>query len=293
MFIKDFEKFAYSRKQHGYSFYYRYWQEVLFDYACKIFSYTGDLAEIIPPQEIEVRLLLFGKCGINRNKRGDLLATNINLFGLTHYFDEFTSYNYTTPLESGERTIGKDAVLINNNTLRNGMSETIHAYACQLAHAEVTLLCAFINNRDTVSWTAISEQQAQSAREYRSKMYEGKIDVCVDKGFSTIQMRPLGTEKRLSYSELYDTRNNILNSFLELIGVRRANDKRERLITDEVQANNSLLKLNLTDMRDSRLKGLEEIERVFGVKGELVCNVDLDGNGSLDDSVQKGDGENA
>lgn len=213
------------------------------------------------------------------------------MFGLTYYFDEFTSYNYTTPLESGERTIGKDAVLISNNTLRNGMSEIIHAYACQLAHAEVTLLSAFINNRDTVAWTAISEQQAQSAREYRSKMYEGKIDVCVDKGFSTIEMRSLGTDKRLSYSELYDTRNKILNSFLELIGVRRANDKRERLITDEVQANNSLLKLNLTDMRDSRLKGLEEIKRVFGVKGELVCNVDLDGNGSLDDSEQKGDGE--
>ena len=83
-----------------------------------------------------------------------------------------------------------------------------------------------------------------------------------------------------------------MNSFLELIGVRRANDKRERLITDEVQANNSLLKLNLTDMRDSRRKGLEEIERVFGVKGKLVCNVDLDGNGSLDDSTQKGDEEN-
>ena len=77
-----------------------------------------------------------------------------------------------------------------------------------------------------------------------------------------------------------------------MIGVRRANDKRERLITDEVQANNSLLKLNLTDMRDSRIKGLEEIKRVFGVKGELVCNVDLDGNGSLDDSEQKGDEEN-
>lgn len=37
MFIRDFEKFAYRRKQHGYSFYYQYWREVLFDYACKIF----------------------------------------------------------------------------------------------------------------------------------------------------------------------------------------------------------------------------------------------------------------
>ena len=36
MFIRDFEKFAYRRKQHGYSFYYQYWREVLFDYACKI-----------------------------------------------------------------------------------------------------------------------------------------------------------------------------------------------------------------------------------------------------------------
>ena len=290
MFVKDFCTFPFRKKQHGYSFYYMYWRDVLFEYASKIFTYKGEISEIIPPKEIETRLLLLGTCGINYIS-DKLYATNVNLYGITHYFDEFTNYNFTTPLESGAKTIGVDGVLINNNDIRNGMSHIIHAYACQLAHAEVSLICAFVNNRDTVAWTAVSDKMAQTAREYRAKMYEGKIDVCVDKGFATIEQRQLGTEKNKSYQELYDVRNNILNSYLELIGVRRANEKRERLITNEVNANTSLLKLNLANMRDSRIKGLEEVERVFGVKGELVVNVDIDGDGeNVND--KKGSGDN-
>ena len=160
-----------------------------------------------------------------------------------------------------------------------------------MAHAEVTLITSFINNRDTVAWTAISDKMAETAREYRAKMYEGKIDVCVDKGFSTLEMRNLSTDKRQSYTELYDVRNNILNSYLELIGVRRANEKRERLITNEVSANNSLLKLNLRDMFDCRKKGMDEVYRLFGVRGEVVCNVDIDGDGDIEKKEPQEGGE--
>ena len=276
------DKFDYRYKQHGYSFFYKYWREVLFEYACKIFTYTGTIAEIIPQKEIEKRLLLSGKCGVNYTDDNTLIACNINLFGITHYYDQFTSYNYSTPLECGEREIGSTGVVIDNNSTRNSIQHIIHAYACQLAHAEVTLITSFINNRDTVAWTAISDKMAETAREYRAKMYEGKIDVCVDKGFSTLEMRNLATDKRQSYTELYDVRNNILNSYLELIGVRRANEKRERLVTNEVSANNSLLKLNLRDMFDCRKKGMDEVYRLFGVRGEVVCNVDIDGDGEIE-----------
>ena len=53
------------------------------------------------------------------------------------------------------------------------------------------------------------------------------------------------------------------------------------MITDEVGANNSLLKLNIRDMFESRKKGLAEVERVFGISGEVICNVDLDDDGNM------------
>ena len=105
-------------------------------------------------------------------------------------------------------------------------------------------------------------------------------------------MLNLATDKRQRYTELYDVRNNILNSYLELIGVRRANEKRERLVTDEVSANNSLLKLNLRDMFDCRKRGMDEVYRLFGVRGEVVCNVDLYGDGEIESKQQQEGGVN-
>ena len=53
------------------------------------------------------------------------------------------------------------------------------------------------------------------------------------------------------------------------------------MITDEVGANNSLLKLNIRDMFESRKKGLAEVERVFGISGKVICNVDLEDDGNM------------
>ena len=170
----------------------------------------------------------------------------------------------------------------------------VEIIADALAKDEPILLRGFgtINERETAAYTAITSQHAQAVRDYRSKVYEGKLDALVDEGFSTVEIRDLmnksGSSGRIR--ELIDCKNETLNGFLELIGVKRANTKRERMITDEVGANNSLLKLNIRDMFESRKKGLEEVERVFGISGKVICNVDLDDDGNM--TEEKGGVEN-
>ena len=283
MFLNKYNICNIKSKKHGYSMYYRYWRDILFEYACKIFSYTGEIAEKIPAKEIEIMLLTNGKAGFHYLSNGNFVVSYINLYGITDYYNIYSNYNYKTPIESESREIGKDGVLIENNSLRNGILETIHAYACQLAHYDVSIIVDTINERETAAYTAITSQHAQAVRDYRSKVYEGKLDALVDEGFSTVEIRDLmnksGSSGRIR--ELIDCKNETLNGFLELIGVKRANTKRERTITDEVGANNSLLKLNIRDMFESRKKGLAEVERVFGISGNVICNVDLEDDGDM------------
>lgn len=283
MFLNKYNICSIKPKKHGYTMYYNYWRDVLFEYACKIFSYTGAITEKIPTKEIEIILLTNGKAGFQYLSNGNFVVSYVNLYGITDYYNIFSHYNYSTPTESESREIGKDGVLIENNSLRNSMLEIIHAFAVQLAHYDVSIIVATINERETAAYTAITSQHAQAIRDYRNKVYEGKLDALVDEGFSTVQIRDLmnksGTSGRIR--ELIDCRNETLNCFLELIGVKRANTKRERMISDEVGANNSLLKINIRDMFDCRKKGLADLERVFGIKGEVMCNVDLEDDGDM------------
>lgn len=275
MFYSEFCGDTYNKKRHSYSFYYNTWKEILFAYATKLFSYNGELFEKIPSNAFEVLLLTRGKSGVCENKKGELIVAEVTLSGVTDYYFNFLNFNYNTPRESGMRTIGADGVLCENNTLRNPVTPIIHMYACQLAHLDVSIITHAINTRETAVYSAITESNAQGVREYRQKLYEGKLDVLVDKGFQTVQMLDnLSTKKTGgTLKELIDAKNDTLSAFLELFGVKRANLKRERQISDEINANDTLLHINIDDMLSSRAKALIEIERMFGVKGTVECLV--------------------
>ena len=47
-------------------------------------------------------------------------------------------------------------------------------------------------------------------------------------------------------------------------------------------------------MIDCRKKGMDEVYRLFGVRGEVVCNVDIDGDGEIEskEDTKKGGGDN-
>ena len=53
-------------------------------------------------------------------------------------------------------------------------------------------------------------------------------------------------------------------SFLSEIGVKNFTEKKERLITDEVTADDQLLTINVEDMEDYRKKGIKEVNKMFG-----------------------------
>lgn len=253
---------------------YRYWVNTLLEYAMKIFSWEG-LPDSLPAKEIESRLLLYGVCGITQVEGNKVIAVTPNLYGITDYYDEFTDYTFATPKNSGRVVIGNNGFIINNTQLRNATFFKIKQYATILAHCDVTINCALVNGRSNDIIQAITDKFRDSATAYRRKLEEGDPSPIVNEGFSTLKFDSKGRIEGVSLSEVYDIRQNYLTQFWEDVGLRRSSTKRERLNVDEVNANDDLLNLNISDMYANRQIGASAFD-MFGLSVRCVCNIPLE-----------------
>ena len=258
---------------------YEYWRNYLLNSINNLYKWTFDgytrAENKRISKQIENRLIMFGRCGVVKPE-DKIIIVEPMLNGITDYFDEYTKFTYATPLHHSNGTgvkIGKDGVLIDNDNLRDGYMHLIHHYAVMLAHTEVTLVNVLINCRVGKVYVASTDKVAQSIRDFRSKIYRGKNDVIVDKSFLGVEVHEDSATSPLSLKDLLDSRDTLLTCFYQDIGLNRQKQKRERMIADEVSANEQLLKFNLDDMTECREIGAEEISEVLGVNATVECMV--------------------
>lgn len=274
--VKNLKTYRNGKPQFANSF--KYWRNKLFEQVNKLFTWEG---LPFPQKEIESRLILHGACGVHLEKK-ELEAVTVSLYGVTQYYDEFTNYTYATPLSSGEKVIGVTGVLVDNNSLRNPTINLIDRYSMLLAHTEISLITALVNGRATKTYVASTNKVAESIRTYQNKLYNGQNDIIVDSSFIGLDIKDNDNSSLNNLKTLYDIRQNLLYSFYEDMGIKKNQQKKERLVTDEVNADETLLRLNIKDMFDSRKKACDEINKLFNTNISVKCNVDYDGDGITD-----------
>ena len=265
-----------ARESSTFNAFYKYWRELLFERIMRLFVWenTGD----VQPKEIEQRLLLQGHCGITKlESDNQLTAMYGHFYGVTKYNDEWTNYTVRCPIYSGTREIGKDIVVINNNALRNPAYPLVHHYAIILAHIEVTLVNCLVNARDAGGIPVVStEKQKQSVAEYQGKIFNGQYGTVTDIGNLGIEY--LGSDRKTGQDlmDIIETREKIIKSFYSDIGVRSAFEKRNNTVMAEVEADTSLLLLNLSDMLHYREKGAEDVNNMFGTNWTVHIAEEID-----------------
>ena len=265
-----------ARESSTFNAFYKYWRELLFERIMRLFVWenTGD----VQPKEIEQRLLLQGHCGITKlESDNQLTAMYGHFYGVTKYIDEWSNYTVRCPIYSGTREIGKDIVVINNNSLRNPAYHLVHHYAIILAHTEVTLVNCLVNARDAGGIPVVgTEKQKQSVAEYQGKIFNGQYGTVTDIGNLGIEY--LGSDRKTGQDlmDIIETREKIIKSFYSDIGVRSAFEKRNNTVMAEVEADTSLLLLNLSDMIHYREKGAEEVNKMFGTNWTVHIAEEID-----------------
>ena len=261
-----------ARESCTYNAFYDYWRDNLFERIMRLFvwenTYTLEDNKVVgvKPKEIEQRLILQGQCGITTIPgETELTAMFGNFYGVSKYLDEKPNYMVRCPVYSGSRTIGQDIVVIDNCSLRNPSYELVHHYAILLAHNEVTFIDTMVNARDSGGIpVAGTEKQKQSIKQYLAKVFNGQYDVVTDIG--NLGLQYAGSDRRTQQNivDIWTTREKLLKSFYSDIGVKSAFEKRSNSVVEEVEADTSLLLLNISDMIKCRQDGCEAVNDMYG-----------------------------
>lgn len=263
-----------NKESCTYNVMYKYWLEVLFERVMRLFVWEN--TGVVKPKEIEQRLILKGHCGVTKLD-GELTAMFGSFYGVTKYQDEWKNYNVRCPIYSGSRTIGKDIVVINNNAIRNATFNLIHHYAVLLGHTETSLINLLINARDSGGVpVASTEKQKQSIYEYQNKVFNGQYGVVTDIG--NLGLNYMGSDRKTQQDimNVMEAREKLIKSFYSDIGVRSAFEKRNNTVQAEVEADTSLLLLNLSDMIHQREEACKEINKMFGTNWKVHVAEEID-----------------
>lgn len=265
-----------ARENSTFNACYLYWREQLFERIMRLFVWEN--TGVVKPKEIEQRLLINGHCGI-ADYKGELTAFYGSFNGVTKYLDEWTHYNVRCPIYSARKEIGTEVIIIDNTSIRNSAMALIHHYAILLGHTEVTLVNLLVNARDAGGVPiAATEKQRVSIQEYLSKLFNGQYGVVTDTGSLGVNYAGSDRHTQQELMKVMETREKLIKSFYSDIGVRSAFEKRNNTVMAEVEADTSLLLLNISDMINCRKDGAKRVNERFGTNWNVHVAEEIDYN---------------
>lgn len=248
---------------------YNYYVNYLYEKLIRIFKYDG-LPDTIPRDALENYILTFGYAGITKTTLENqeiLVAVPCTKYGVGLYPFYEPLAQYCTPLIQGtDLAVGVDIVVVKNNSYQISCDNIVKRYARQLADFDATVNILTSNARVPVLPSFDNEESAESYKAVMIANRLGQVDTVLDKSF--IQkgtFTPYADNSTVAKIEdVVKARNEILRTFLSEIGITTANDKRERMVVDEVNVNSQMLLFNVADMLECRQKAVKEVNALYG-----------------------------
>ena len=154
-----------------------------------------------------------------------------------------------TPYFQFERPLilGREAELLKLTPDYAGCFDTITKYSAELKEIDTSIKAAAKNSRLAYALIAASQKAARTLQGIREKIINGD-DAIIDESLMRDKVNPdsppwfeFHRDIKSSYilTDLLEDRRKTLVDFYREIGVRMIDDKKERLITSEVEAGNS------------------------------------------------------
>ena len=249
-----------------------YWRRHLLERCFGTFVYDG-LPESLPEIEVEKRVL-FGFAPIFEHKKFGLITAWATVTGVNHLNRPVTCTWSQANCGSGTLTIGKDCAIIYNDTSDEtseyqnprGLTELIDRFARQLADVDSSINIMTVSARKTAWAVAKSPDVAKSVKAAYGRQRAGDFDVVMDEGlYDFFKVYPETTSARvMSTNDLIALKEHLIRDFMAQIGIKTAERKAERMLTDEVAADDAMLDANLADMLKARQRGVERVNKLFG-----------------------------
>lgn len=215
---------------------------------------------------------------------GHFAVINTDKFGVIpqmcglHGYDVFYRPNratITNPLLSGLRDlqIGKQCIVFKLNPDYSGIMDLVAFYGDMMALCAQTAITNTANSKLSYVFFAKNKSGAESYKKMYDKIFSGEPAVVIDKDL----MNEQGEKMWDTFSQ--DVKSNYIAGdvmrdlrkwemmFDTAAGIPNANtEKKERLISDEVNANNNETKSNCEIWLEGLQKSCAEVEKMFNIK---------------------------
>ncbi len=232
--------------------------------ACSAFEWDG-LPGSMTGRHIERLLYEHGKAIFFRDPDQSFMCLRVDDAGQHNVFDDPLFYR-ATGFGYSKVIAAEDCVIIENNLLRIPTRPTVAFYVDKMTEIERTMdvnvkavkspTIFSCNDRDLLTFKRLFQQA------------DGNVPaIFVDKGLSLEDVAVYDTKAKFLCNELQDYKKTVENELLTFLGLNNVSiDKKERLITDEAEANDQLIQSFIDMQLDARQEAVEKINSKYGLR---------------------------
>ena len=231
--------------------------------AVNMFEWSG-LPEGIDEKYIEEYLFRYGQAIFFRDPSMSYMCLQADNGADLNVYGEplgwwATGFNYHEYYDTDK------CVIISNNKLRIPTDNFIMFYANKLYEAERTM-DVNVKACKTPFIFACDDKDVLSFKQIFAKVDGNEPAVYADRGLNLDSIQVFQTGVKFLGNELQDYKHTVENELLTFLGVDNVSvDKKERLITDEAEANDELIQSFGDIQLESREKACEAINEMFGL----------------------------
>lgn len=224
----------------------------------------NDLPEGIEPRHIEKWLFSRGYCCFFKRNKGSFTVLECSSDGRQNVYGDPTGYRIYGVGYQTHRPADK-CVIIRNNILGLSTEDFVIHYVNKITEAERTMdvnvkacktpVIFACDDKDVLTFKRIFQQ------------VDGNVPaIFADRGLNLDSITAFQTGVKFMGNELMDYKRAVESDLLTFLGQNNTPvDKKERLITDEAEANNQLIESFAELQLEAREKACEEINAMFGL----------------------------
>lgn len=240
-----------------------YWEQRLLNIIYAVFEFTGFREDWSLPYFLR-NLFVQGVIAFTDTPLG-VLPLRCSFHGI-NVFDEPTTCIFANKvLGTFERTIGVDCALLRLNWNYSGVMNVVNRYAVMLAMCDSSIAVNLMNTKATMIFSCENEAQKKTAQMMYDEITSGMPAVFV-RGDSMSEVTFNKAKENYIASDVQALKKEILSDFLAEFGIMSANtDKRERLITSEVESRSGECEYSIAHMLKNLSDSIETANQIFGL----------------------------
>lgn len=261
----------------------------LVELSVSMFEWQG-LPETVDPRYLELHLFQNGSMVYFRDEvMGDLCLDCIangqfDVYGNPISRRAYSSYNQY------QKTLNEsDSVIIWNNYLRQPSVLDVKMFAKRLYNLDRIIDVNANAQKTPVLVQGTEKQRTTLVNLY--KEFDGNAPfIFGDKNLDLNSLRAISTNAPYVADKLYQLKTQIWNEALTYLGISNLNiQKKERMITDEVQRNQGGTIASRYSRLESRREAVVKINRMFGTDISVDYREDLQITNENEDNTDEGD----